>query len=1200
MRTDLHLFIGDREVDFSTDPKILFNFKISELTNPTIVKNSWSKQISIPSTPTNDDIFNHFYNFQRTNYGVDFNAMMKAPFSLYINGTLVQNGYAKLDAVKITHNTAEYQLHLYGGIGDFLYNLSYNDGSLSDEKKTLASLQYVADEFSVKTEPNLDFIINKDTVNEAWNYITQPSSKWSIINFAPCYNGIPADFDANKVLINNKDNAVVFQKGITEGGVTYRPVYGGSQDENGYSLGEASEEMTCDETFDFRSYLQRPVVNVRRVIDACCDPSNNGGYQVKLGSWFHQNNPYWTKSWCTLQMLRDLEVEAGQTEQITGATVSNTSKNRKNITFSTSSLSQLNNVRLKLNVGLVSSAITGSVSTVYTSYNYHSNSNTINTSYVRDYFYNGGAIFMLVGRDSNGVICAKSKAYCLSSSKETAYSWPIWENFSVDGYPAPDKVEFIQGMWKKIGGVWRFCNMKGERTDIEFTFPTSAPIATLEIMTQTHSTEKTVYKVWGESSSYYSPDISFVDVWPNQSLTENALKTYAQVKSPHFMTNFTYNIVEFYAEATDYEALFSNTYIPKERLLSTSYTPAEFLVSFCRMFGLLIYRNPNEEADNTDLCPRGVIHIMDRDEWFTEEYVDITERIDRGKTMTLTPTLAGSKWYDLSQEPISSDAGDAYKQTYGYDYGRQLINTNYNFDNNTTKLLDGNIFKSGVMVREKDKYFAMPYNGAPIYAWNGFKYNLFAAGDNGWDSVEMEIPVINLSNTVDINSLGHKGYDSMPKLQCHTDDNEAADGAGVLLFYKDEVSTINDYWLTDDVLEMQTLNGGNACWLCVGGGIDAGGNTIGIRRNRIPQFTRDLINFGLQEGNIVNSWNFGHPQVVFSPNTYTTDGDSIYDKCFKDYYTDLYDQDSKKLDCYVNFLGIPNNEWLRKFYWFDNTVWVLWEIKDFNYTDPTSVLCTFVKVKDVANYRLAPITDAGNQSIVLNTNRIPNTGATVTGTIYLQSGGHWFSVDSDGVIYGYDLQGNYYTVSNALRPHTGQGQTSAIQVVFPASTASTEITWNICFEDDYDNTICTQVIQEGDNSPYLDFAPQSKNVTVGINAQTYVLYFVAENIRPNSVTVTSNSPVWVDVVSVDEVTSAITLSVSASTMGGLRTAQLTINGIGVNGAVVNNQTLFKQEGSDIDIDFPSVTFNYNETGTNRIQIITSSQWTATINDSNGQ
>ena len=148
--------------------------------------------------------------------------------------------------------------------------------------------------------------------------------------------------------------------------------------------------------------------------------------------------------------------------------------------------------------------------------------------------------------------------------------------------------------------------------------------------------------------------------------------------------------------------------------------------------------------------------------------------------MTITPTLAGSKWYLFDQDPVESDAGIAYKRTYGYNYGRQLVNTNYNFDNNTTNLLDNSVFKSGIMVREKDKYFAMPYRDAPIYAWNGMKYSLFAPGENGWDDVEIEIPTIKLSNSVDINSLGLRGYDCMTKLQCHSDDNSGTDGAGVL------------------------------------------------------------------------------------------------------------------------------------------------------------------------------------------------------------------------------------------------------------------------------------------------------------------------------------------------------------------------------------------------------------------------------------
>ena len=59
MRQDLHPFIGEKEVEFNADPKILFNYKLTELENPTVVKNSWTKSIEIPLTPANNDIFGH-------------------------------------------------------------------------------------------------------------------------------------------------------------------------------------------------------------------------------------------------------------------------------------------------------------------------------------------------------------------------------------------------------------------------------------------------------------------------------------------------------------------------------------------------------------------------------------------------------------------------------------------------------------------------------------------------------------------------------------------------------------------------------------------------------------------------------------------------------------------------------------------------------------------------------------------------------------------------------------------------------------------------------------------------------------------------------------------------------------------------------------------------------------------------------------
>ena len=39
MRQNLHLFIGDMEVEFNQPPDILYTYQTTELTNPTVIKN---------------------------------------------------------------------------------------------------------------------------------------------------------------------------------------------------------------------------------------------------------------------------------------------------------------------------------------------------------------------------------------------------------------------------------------------------------------------------------------------------------------------------------------------------------------------------------------------------------------------------------------------------------------------------------------------------------------------------------------------------------------------------------------------------------------------------------------------------------------------------------------------------------------------------------------------------------------------------------------------------------------------------------------------------------------------------------------------------------------------------------------------------------------------------------------------------------
>ena len=57
MRRKIRLYIGDSEVDLSTDSLVLMNYKADDLNTPAIVKNSDSQQVTLPSTRNNDAIF---------------------------------------------------------------------------------------------------------------------------------------------------------------------------------------------------------------------------------------------------------------------------------------------------------------------------------------------------------------------------------------------------------------------------------------------------------------------------------------------------------------------------------------------------------------------------------------------------------------------------------------------------------------------------------------------------------------------------------------------------------------------------------------------------------------------------------------------------------------------------------------------------------------------------------------------------------------------------------------------------------------------------------------------------------------------------------------------------------------------------------------------------------------------------------------
>ena len=201
MKGEVQLYIGGVPVELTQDVDILFTYSVDEITNPTVVKNSYSKTITIEDTPNNSQLFGQFWNVERIQsieggFGTTFNPAKRVPFTLYVNGEIYQEGYAKLMNVKTVGKNNTYEISLFGGLGSFWYNLSYHgDDNEGDNKRKLSDLRFMTDS-DTPSEREFDFVAKKETIQDAWNNVTAgTSSMWHYINFMDSYDGESVTLD---------------------------------------------------------------------------------------------------------------------------------------------------------------------------------------------------------------------------------------------------------------------------------------------------------------------------------------------------------------------------------------------------------------------------------------------------------------------------------------------------------------------------------------------------------------------------------------------------------------------------------------------------------------------------------------------------------------------------------------------------------------------------------------------------------------------------------------------------------------------------------------------------------------------------------------------------------------------------------------------------------------------------------------------
>ena len=975
MLDDIRLYINDREVDLGNDPKFYYNWQLTDFENPLATKNSYSKNITLPGTKTNNDIMGHFWKLDRVQdygsyTGPGFNPTYQIPFSIFINGDMFEKGYAKLNNVKYDNGDYTYEISLFGGLGSFLYNIGTD--WTTGEKKTLADLNYYVED-TLLVEPTSNFIIDKDTVKNAWENIDTYSSEWSVINFAPAYNGLSDKMDTDKAIVNYAGDPPFFESGKTEDNVNYRV------SSEGFSLATLPGKLTEWEVCDLRSWCQRPVIRSKAIIDAICRKENNtgkfdNGYEVVLDpEFFNTRNPYYEDTWMTLPLISSLNIKTqGEEETPYSATytAAYTGTNYVELVYALNSPIEKFGTTAELNFDL-SINVSGDTLDLYPS-GVFSSGNSRQLKFTNVYALQGLAT---TDNTEGKAPMAGTDVYWLEYNRtdrqttlpytyENAHNKP--STYYTDGYTPrfdTEDCQTFEGHFVKNGSLYRWNSL------ISMSIP--LPIGATSFRIRVDRKQNRNFSTSGEPRSWL---FKYDYYWPQDGIVRGSTMSPGTVISNR----------DFKVKVGDLTSFFSGVEVKVKQLLGTSFTPAQWLMDYCRMFGLYIHKDLYDDK----------IYIDTRNTFFKRAKVnDISKRIDYSQDIEITPTVCESGYYRMQNTFYEGGAYKDYKDKYGKVYGSKIINTGYEFNADTKDIITS-VFRGCVQKRDDSIYYFKPILPLHPYVFNGLKYTLWANGNITGDTIELDIAKKQIVNEFlpFYDNLPYYDIDDKPEF-CD-EQKKPLDGSGVMLFRCGDTDLRGlCYYLTDDLDIMSRLNN-KPCWLLTTQETDHNNNVIAREVSSIPHFSRywfstSYLSSASTMNNILYSLDFGSPRELYLLNYINYDNASLFSMFYKDYLEDLYDVNTKQVALWFKPNGILDADALREFWWFDNCIWRINRIIDYSPTTNELARVELVKVNDLGNMTNEIPSKELVLSVVLDRITIDGDGGTIIGTVHTSDYGPW-------------------------------------------------------------------------------------------------------------------------------------------------------------------------------------------------------------------
>lgn len=894
----LSLYIGGKAVDLNDDSLVVMNYTAEELSNPTIVKNSYSQQITLPATPNNNDIFGNIYRLDRSTVlsgayiGTAFNPLVRTPFRILDNlGQVVESGYVKLDSISRKGADITYAISLYGGLGSFFYTLSYDD---EGNKLTLADLPYIDG-----SDGELDFNITAKAVKDAWYVLGGRAplngyrlGRWGVINFVPTYNGIPEDFDASKAVAKIADS----QGRSIAYGMPISQIEGTTSLQNyttidGWTLVNFNKDHTGEDMKEYRSYLQRPAISIRKVFEAIQQLATSKGFTLNLDpTFFSTSNPYYDKAWMILPSMRSVEFASDKkTGSVTGTSGFSLlyGEDTTNIYIDLESSEELG-------TGDITISGVPKLKAFYDT--------PVGVESLR--FTKEGGVF--------NICCVMQLIATTEGGNEIGSNLVV---FMDDRTPAQGAT-LVQNMIDDAGyvpvGSPTISECRGYFSGYPLRWNGSETTFTLSATSITSLRLRATWNV--TPPSLYAKPIGM-------EVTTEPIRWSVEFSG-------TYDFASFTGARTG--SLFT-----KQTLLQSEYTPIDYLISYAKTFGLVFVY---DKATNT-------VSLVTRNTYYSSgETIELTERIDYAQEVAITPNMIDSRFLEFKNESEGAFV-EIEEHRSGRPYGSQRVNTGNEFSKETKNAIDNNTYKGAAQVMRRSKYNTIIEQGTQyipsVQIDADVKYTLYYRGEG------KEFPVSTPDATANITYLNPEfpTYDAESRLQLHDGEDKPLDIADILVFYNGTdrytPEPYQRFRLTDDNNYMSVLNEGKPCWLMdVEGILDVD--------LPLPRFGRYYYN----NSSIIYSFDFGTPGQIDIPSVTLPESASVYSRGWKSYLADRYDLDTRVVRAKVDMRGLQVGErLLRNFYYFEGCYWVLNKIINYSLTSDALVECEFVKVNNRDNYQ---------------------------------------------------------------------------------------------------------------------------------------------------------------------------------------------------------------------------------------------------------